>query len=393
MKKTVLFVASSGRNVGKTSVSIGLMHHFLKARKKVAFVKPVAQHYQEINGLKISRDVILLNKIYNFLDDSRLQLASPFIIESGFTKHYISGKVKNPKAYIQKSFENILWEFDVIIVEGTGHPGVGSCIDLSNAAISKMLNATTLLVLEGGIGNTIDNYTLAKGVFRSAGWPIDAVVINKVKEDKYEEIDRTLRKFFRSEEVFYLGTIPFIKELSMPSLRLIADTLEGEVLQREDLLAQKTSNLLMAINEPHIFLEELENSKDENIILTTGDREDILMAIYAMYGEMNNKIKALIISATKPHTKILNLFNDKPLPIIFTSSNIFKAASIISNITVKIDPYEKEKIETLQKLFEEFVDTTPLNRFVNLATRDFEKKSMKNNVLKFFRFLRSLFPR
>ncbi|MDI6850753.1 MAG: AAA family ATPase [bacterium] len=86
MRKTVLFIASSGRNVGKTSVSIGLFNYFKERNKKVAFIKPVAQHYTETSGFKISRDVILLNKIYNYLDEGRLHLASPFVIESGFTK-------------------------------------------------------------------------------------------------------------------------------------------------------------------------------------------------------------------------------------------------------------------------------------------------------------------
>ena len=391
MRKTVLFIASSGRNVGKTSISIGLFNYFKERNKKVAFVKPVAQHYTEISGFKISRDVILLNKIYNYLDEGRLRFASPFVIESGFTKSYILGKAKSPKQQILRAFEKILEEFDVVIVEGTGHPGVGSCINLSNAAVARMLNASTLLVLEGGIGNTIDNYNLAKSVFKSAAWSIDAVIINKVREDKYVEIDRTLKKFFRGEDLYYLGTIPFVQELSMPSLRLICDTIEGDILQREDLLKGKVSNLLMAINEPHIFLEEIEKSKEENLILTTGDREDILMAIYAIYNQMKTKIKALIVSSTPPHERIINLYKELPLPIIFTRNNIFKTASLISGITVKIDPYESEKIKTLQNLFDEFIEDSQLKRFVNLATREVERRSIKESVGKFFRFLRDIF--
>jgi|GEM_PF-1017666 BioD-like phosphotransacetylase family protein len=391
MRKTVLFIASSGRNVGKTSISIGLFDYFKKQNKKVAFVKPVAQHYTEFAGFKISRDVILLNKIYKYLDDERLHLASPFVIESGFTKSYILGEAKSPKPQIKRAFEKILEEFDVVLVEGTGHPGVGSCINLSNAAVARMLNANTLLILEGGIGNTIDNYTLAKSVFKSAGWSVDGVIINKVKEEKYEEIDRTLKKFFRGEDVYYLGTIPFVHELSMPSLRLICDTIDAKILQREDLLTGKVNNMLMAINEPHIFLEEIERSKDENIILTTGDREDILMAIYAIYNQMKSKIKALILSSTLPHERIMKLYNDLPIPVIYTQNNIFKTASLISGITVKIDPYESEKIKTLQNLFEEFIDESQLKRFVNLATRDIERRGFKERVGAFFKFLKSVF--
>jgi len=393
VKKTVIFVASSGRNVGKTSVSIWLVHHFLKEGKKVAFVKPVAQHYVEKGPHKISRDVILLSKIYNLMPDEKLHLLSPFVIESGFTKRYIKGEVKSPKGEIKKHFDLLLEEYDVLIVEGTGHPGVGSCINLSNAFVAKMLEATTLLVLEGGIGNTIDNYALAKGIFRSVGWRIDGVLINKVLKEKYDEIDVILRRYFRSEEVYYLGTIPFLKELSMPSLKLLVDILNAEIIQREELLKGKVGNTLIAINEPHIFMEEVENISEDTIVIVSGEREDILMTILALAPDLLSKLKALIVTSSRPHEKILKRFNNLPLPILYTQDNLFKVASMISNITVKIDPYETEKIETLKNLFEEYVDHNQFKRFTNLATRPIEKKSIFERSVNFFKYILGLFKK
>ena len=45
---------------------------------------------------------------------------------------------------------------DIVIFEGTGHPGVGSVAGVSNAHVAKHLNAGVVMVVEGGIGNTID---------------------------------------------------------------------------------------------------------------------------------------------------------------------------------------------------------------------------------------------
>lgn len=380
MRKTVIYIASSGRNVGKTSISIGFFKHFADEGKKTAFVKPVAQHYNEIGGYKISRDAILMKKIYNFIDEQRLNLVSPFVIESGFTKAFIRGEVSNPKEHIKRSFYKILEEYDAVIVEGTGHPGVGSCIGLSNAYVAKILGANTVLILEGGIGNTIDNYHLAKSAFRSAGCSIDAVIVNKVKQEKYDEIDSILRKFFRNEDVYYLGTIPYVKELSMPSLKLITDRISGKVLQREDLLAGKISDLIMALNEPHIFLEELENASGKNIILTSGDREDILMTIYALYERVSHKIQALILTTSEPHPRILELYKNLAIPIIFTPFNIFKTATMISEINVKIDPYETEKISTLQDLFYNYIEESQLKKFTVLSTREFKKRDFWTRI-------------
>ncbi|MEO0230540.1 MAG: AAA family ATPase [candidate division WOR-3 bacterium] len=391
MKKTIIFVASSGRNVGKTSISIGLVHHFKKNGKKVAFMKPIAQHFIQSGNYKISRDVILMWKIYEFVDSEKLHLFSPFVIEQGFTKKFIKGEAKSPKDHIKKYFEAILQEYDVLIVEGTGHPGVGTCIGLSNAEVARMLEATTLLILEGGIGNTIDSYALAKGVFKNANWTIDGVIINKVMEEKYNEVDVTLKRFFRSEDVYYLGAIPFVKELSVPSLRLIVDTLDAEVIYGENLLQGKAGNIQLAINEPHIFLEEIEKTREDTLIITSGDREDILMSILALYPEFTPKINAIILTSTRPHDKIVRLFENKNIPIIFTSNPLFKTASIISSITVKIDPYEKEKISTLQTLFDEYVDLSQLRKFTSLATRKIEKKTPLDKARNLFRFILQLF--
>ena len=55
---------------------------------------------------------------------------------------------------------------DIVIYEGTGHPGVGSVADLSNARVAKLLNAGVVIIVEGGIGNTIDLLNLSASLFR-----------------------------------------------------------------------------------------------------------------------------------------------------------------------------------------------------------------------------------
>ena len=59
----------------------------------------------------------------------------------------------------------------MVVYEGTGHPGVGSVVDLSNAEVAKQLESEVILVLEGGIGNTLDRLSLCKAVLIS--WRYD----------------------------------------------------------------------------------------------------------------------------------------------------------------------------------------------------------------------------
>ena len=50
----------------------------------------------------------------------------------------------------------------MVVYEGTGHPGVGSVVDLSNAEVARQLESEVILVLEGGIGNFLTAFLSAR---------------------------------------------------------------------------------------------------------------------------------------------------------------------------------------------------------------------------------------
>ena len=61
-----LYVAATRQNDGKTMVSLGLLKAFKKRRMKIAYMKPVGQQYNVIDGKKIDKDVILMHDIFHF---------------------------------------------------------------------------------------------------------------------------------------------------------------------------------------------------------------------------------------------------------------------------------------------------------------------------------------
>ncbi len=55
--------------------------------------------------------------------------------------------------------------------EGTGHPGVGSVVDMSNAQVAQLLGAPVVMIVEGGIGSTIDLLNMNLALFRERRVP------------------------------------------------------------------------------------------------------------------------------------------------------------------------------------------------------------------------------
>ena len=60
---------------------------------------------------------------------------SPVLFTRGFTRDFIDGKVKEKdlQSKIEESYKTISKSSDATVIEGTGHVGVGSIVNFSNA--------------------------------------------------------------------------------------------------------------------------------------------------------------------------------------------------------------------------------------------------------------------
>ncbi len=88
---------------------------------------------------------------------------------------------------IQQSFARIAAGNDLIVIEGTGHAGVGSVFDLSNAHVARMLHAKVVIVTLGGIGHPVDEVALNRCLFEREGVEVIGVIANKVLPAKLEQ--------------------------------------------------------------------------------------------------------------------------------------------------------------------------------------------------------------
>jgi len=135
-----VYLAATGQNRGKTTLSLGVMDGFLRRGLSTGFMKPVGQRTVIEDGVPADEDAVLMKNVFELAEP--LEQISPIHIPLGFTKSYI---------------------------EGTGHAGVGAVIGLSNAQVAAMLGAPAVIVSEGGVGRPIDEIVLNKALFERAG--------------------------------------------------------------------------------------------------------------------------------------------------------------------------------------------------------------------------------
>lgn len=352
-----LFVAATRQNDGKTSVSVGLYHAIGKRFETLSYMKPVGQQYHLVDGEKIDKDAVLFSKVYKIGDP--LALMSPIAVEKGFTQAYI----ENPQpdkihSQIQNAYRELSRDKDFILVEGTGHAGVGSVFDASNGQVAKLLGSKVVLVSPGGVGKAIDEIMMNKACFEREGVEVMGVIVNKIFPHKYDEIKSIVEKGLARFDLPLLGAIPFVNMLSNPTLAELSEGLKAEVLVNEDQLSNRVERVLIGAMAAHDAIHYFDSN---TVLIVPGNREEIIMtALFtSMIKEekMGFNISGMIFTGgTRPHEKIFELINHAKIPVLLVDDDSYSVAARINNMIVKIQPSETEKIEKIQSLIEEYVD-------------------------------------
>jgi BioD-like phosphotransacetylase family protein len=245
----------------------------------------------------------------------------------------------------------------MVVIEGTGHAGVGSVFDMPNAEVARTLKAKAILVSCGGIGRPIDEIMLNKPTFDTKGVEILGVIINKVYPDKYEKINALVRKGLAKKNIEVLGVIPYNEILSSPTLRELLEDIEGQLLSGEAELDNSVNRIVVGAMSPH---EALDYFGPGTLLITPGNREDIILA--AMSGCLPGITKAFCVSGivltcgVTPHKNVMHLMEEVPIPVILVEDDTFTAASKINSLIVKIRPGEANKIKATERLIEKYVD-------------------------------------
>ncbi len=184
-----VFIAATRQNDGKTTTSLGLLAALQRYHPRVGYIKPVGQRFVEIAEHKIDEDTVLMDSVYRL--NCPLVDMSPIAVEPDFTRKYLANANYDALVRkIQKAFDRVAWEKDFVLCEGSGHAGVGSVFDLSNAQVAKLLGAKVIIVTRGGIGKPIDEVALNQALFEKEGVEVIGVIVNKVMPDKVDYVMR-----------------------------------------------------------------------------------------------------------------------------------------------------------------------------------------------------------
>lgn len=353
-----VFIAATRQNDGKTTTSLGLLAALQKHHPRVGYIKPVGQRFVQVDEQKIDEDIVLMDKVYQL--DCPLVDMSPIAVEPDFTRKYLqSSNYDTLVRKIQKAFDRVAWERDFVLCEGSGHAGVGSVFDLSNARVAKLLGAKVIIVSQGGIGKPIDEVALNQALFEKERVEIIGVILNKVLSDKVDYIAEFARNGLKRKGLELLGVLPHIPILSRPSMESIREELNAEVLNESEQFDNLVDDVVVGAMGVHNAMNFFNPGV---LIITPGDREDIILAAATtLFSKENEGVAGIVLTGNlRPSSNVTSVIKQLPFPVLLATRDSYHVASKVHNLIVKTRPADTKKILAIRDLIARYVDVTKI---------------------------------
>lgn len=350
-----VFIAATEQNDGKTTTCLGLFAALRKKLGRIGYIKPVGQRFVSIDGINIDEDTVLIDQTFKV--QTPLEAMSPIAVEPDFTRRYIEEAHHDQLVRrIQNSFDRSAWEKDFVLIEGSGHAGVGSVFDLSNASVARILKSRVILVTRGGIGRPVDEIALNKALFDKEGIEVIGAIINKVLPSKYDVVREFAGRGLQRLGVELLGCIPEDPVLAKPTLGQITKTIRGRFLHGGERSQRQVKKVVIGAMSTARVTDFFSPG---TLIISPGDREDILLAALSSVDSASregHKLAGLVLCGdVLPDAPLLELLRNSRLPVISSPLDSYTVASSIHSMTVKTLPGDLEKIDKIQSMIEKHV--------------------------------------
>jgi BioD-like phosphotransacetylase family protein len=379
-----LYLAATGQNRGKTTTALGLLNGFLARGLQTGFLKPVGQRTVIQDGEPADEDAVLMKSVFG-LPQSFRQM-SPVHIPRGFTRSYIRGEVVEDLPARIRAAHATFEDCEMVLIEGTGHAGVGAVIGLSNAAVASMLGAPAIIVSEGGIGRPIDEIVLNAALFERHGVTVAGAIVNKVDLAAQPGIARVLEQGLARHGIPLLGVLPVRPLLSHPSLGMIESGLGGERIHRGPDLDRVIDGVAIGAMEPGHMLDRVGPG---TLVIVPGDREDVILTLTTAHlvgrargvgareaaglagtrervpalartvpvtGHEGAAVGLVLTGGYRPRNSVLAAICQADLFATLVAEDTYAVASQIHDLLVKTHAADREKIALIKALVSQYLD-------------------------------------
>jgi len=378
-----LYLAATGQNRGKTTAALGLLDGFVRSGLHTGFMKPVGQRTVIEDGEPADEDAVLMKTVFGLAEP--YSVLSPVHIPRGFTKAYIAGRVVEDLGAKVRAAHATFRDHEMLLIEGTGHAGVGAVIGLSNAVVASLLGTPAVIISEGGVGRPIDEIVLNASLFAAHGVEVAGAIVNKVDLDAQPGIAKVLERGLGRHDIPLLGVLPVRPILSNPTLAMILEGVHGETIHPGPDLDRVIDGVAIGAMEAGHMLERVGPG---TLVIVPGDREDVILTLTTAHfaerlrtanSAVAARIAAIAAAATnegaasvaghegaavglvltggyRPRPSVLDAIREADIFATLVPEDTYVVASEVHDLLVKTHAADREKIALIKALVADHLD-------------------------------------
>ncbi|QLA19526.1 phosphate acetyltransferase [Desulfolutivibrio sulfoxidireducens] len=364
-----LFVLSAEPRSGATLTSLGIVSALAARTARVAFFKPVA----EADETGTDPDIRLLLEHFG-LDQT---LESAFALDRGKAALLTSsGRRDEFLECVASAHAALAASHDVVVCEaGAVRDGGGMEFELG-LELAGALGASVVAVVSGlgrDADRTAEAARLAEGLVAEKNLTLAALAVNRVAESDAAAVSQSL-----SGASAFSGppppvwVIPEDPRLSRPSLAEIAAHLSARILWGADRLDVQAGETVVAAMSAGNFLSYV---RPECLVVTPGDRADIILAVLAarMSGAFPHPAGLALTGGIAPAATIgalLGDWADIPMPVLLVDTPTYPTLRRLESLASRLRPEEPRRVQAALGHFESRVDVASIQALCSPARTD-----------------------
>ncbi len=358
-----LYITATEPRSGKSVVAIGLMKLFQERVDKVSYIKPIGYG----SDGQPDEDISMVRLLFKL--DTPPEVMNPITIDQA-QEMLADGGTDELLTKVLRAHRLAAEHSDIIIIEGTDYKGMLSALEFDiNADISNTLDAPVVMVASGherSAEEIVKQITSAKESFDDKGCGFIGVIVTQVEPVVHQRVQVVLEKELEKHKIDLLGVIPYNSILGRPRLGEIARKINARVMYGSEYLknlATETQIGAMTIGNA------LNRFKDGMLLITSGDRDDMILA--AMVSRVSTtfpNISGIILTGgLDPGESIKRLigglggFN---IPILQVSCGTYEVTRAISRMPVSLYAGDDQKINLVYQDMRRYINRQGINRFL-----------------------------
>jgi BioD-like phosphotransacetylase family protein len=337
-----LIIASTRKSAGKTSVLVGLAK---AVDKKFGYLKPLGDRFLYRKKRLWDYDAALMVNLFSLTEE-------PETISLGFDHsklHYMYDR-ESIHAEVERAIAGMEKDKDSVFIECGKDLAYGASVYLDPLTLSQA-TGNKVLIIAGGTENEIaDDIAFLKRFVGSDEAHVGGVIINKVMQP--DDFKATYLPEIEQMGVNVLGVIPYEKELTTLAASYLAEKLFARVIAGEDGLDKKIRHIFVGAMSASAVLADPLIGKHDKLIITSGDRSDMILAAL----EAGGTSCIVLTNNIVPPANVINRASQDNVPILLVPSDTYATARQVQELEPLLTKDDTDKVEILGKLVAENVD-------------------------------------